>query len=158
MNDSRPVIGWREWISLPDHGISAMKVKVDTGARTSSLHAEHIEIHDDDGVRTVRFTCRPWQRSDADAVTIELPLLSEEQVRSSNGAVELRPVVALSMRLSGVRWQSPVTLTDRSDMGFRMLLGRTSMAGRFLVDPSASYLAGRATPELRRRNRGKSPA
>jgi len=156
VNDSRPIIGWREWITLPDHGISAMKVKVDTGARTSSLHAESIAITDDQA-RVVTFTTRPWQDSDADAVTIELPLLSEEQVRSSNGAVELRPVVAIGLQLGDVHFQSPVTLTDRSDMGFRMLLGRTAMAGRFLVDPSASYLAGRATPDQRRRNRGKSP-
>ena len=114
MNDSRPIIGWREWITLPDHGISAMKVKVDTGARTSSLHAESIAITDDQA-RVVTFTTRPWQDSDADAVTIELPLLSEEQVRSSNGAVELRPVVAIGLQLGDVHFQSPVTLTDRSE-------------------------------------------
>lgn len=155
MDDDRRVLGWREWIEAPDLGMPWLKVKADTGARTSSLHGTGIVRTNRDHEPWVRFTTSPWQGSDADAVEVEFPLVSEEQVRSSNGATELRPVVEIPVRLGGRAQMITVTLTDRSSMGFRMLLGRTSLAGHFLVDPAASYLLGRPDRSIRRLNRKK---
>jgi hypothetical protein len=131
------VIGWREWVALPDLGIT-VKAKVDTGARTSAIHATDIRRRRDE----VRFTVHPHQRDDDDPVTVTLPLLDVREVRSSTGEAQERYVVKTWARLQRRRWQIELTLASRDEMGFRMLLGRTSVRGRFLVDPGASYLGG----------------
>ncbi|CAM3623574.1 hypothetical protein E4A47_09170 [Micrococcus flavus] len=151
------VVGWREWVGLPDALTPWVKAKVDTGARTSALHAFRIERHTGDhGEDRVRFEVHPWQGSTADARTVDLPVEDVRTVRSSNGEVQDRFVVLMPLRLAGRTVEAEVTLTDRDEMGFRMLVGRTALAQGFLVDPAASYLGGEPPRGVRRRNRGRS--
>jgi hypothetical protein len=147
------VLGWREWVALPEWGVPYLKAKVDTGARTSSLHTFDLEWFDRDGAPWVRFEIHPWQRSTADAVTAEAAVSSTRDVRSSSGDVDHRPVVQTPVTLGAVTVLAEVTLTRRDEMGFRMLIGREAVRGRFLVDPGASYFGGRPPKEVRARNR-----
>jgi hypothetical protein len=142
-------------VSLPELGVDWIKAKIDTGARTSSLHAFDIEEFRRDGQDWVRFAVRPWQESQADAVIHECPVHDRRAVRSSSGHAEDRLVVMLRMRLVGQDVQGEVTLTNRDEMGFRMLIGRQVLRGGFIVDPAKSFLGGRAPKEARRRNRGQ---
>lgn len=151
----RPVVGWREWVALPAIGVRAIKAKIDTGARSSALHAYNIERFDRAGERWVRFTIHPWQRDVATTVVGEAPLLDDRWVRSSSGRQELRPVVTTDVELMGVRWPIELTLSNRDQMGFRMLLGRQAVRGRFIVDPGRSYRGGKPPIDSRpRRRRG----
>lgn len=156
--DGRDVtlIGWREWVAFPEWGIEAMKVKTDTGARTSALHATDIEEFRRDGVQWARFTVHPWQRNDLDAHVVEVPCVDQRAVTSSSGAKSVRPVIRASIELAGAPHQIELTLTRRDEMGFRMLLGRNAMAGRYVVDPSLSYVTGRPDRATRRRNRSRT--
>ena len=141
--DDRRLVGWREWVHLPDLLDDGwIKAKVDTGARTSALHAWDVEDFERDGTAWVRFRLHPRQHDDDHVVVAEAPLLEEREVRSSNGDVELRPVVRTTLALGGRRHDIELTLTKRDQMGFRMLLGRTGMARHLLVDPGSSYLLG----------------
>jgi len=141
--DPRTLIGWREWIHLPDLLDGGwIKAKVDTGARTSALHAWDVERFDRDGTTWLRFSLHPRQHDDELVVQAEAPLIEEREVRSSNGEVELRPVVETTLALGGQRYAIELTLTKRDQMGFRMLLGRTGMARHLVVDPGSSYLLG----------------
>ncbi len=140
---TKSVIGWREWIAMPDLGIDALKAKVDTGARSSALHASDLERAWRDGVPWVRFSLHPLQRHTHPTVWAEAPVIDERPVRSSSGRSEVRPVILTTVTLGGEAWQVELTLTRRDSMGFRMLLGRQAVRGRFLVDPGRSYLAGR---------------
>lgn len=149
----RPVLGWREWISLDDWDVAHLKAKVDTGARTSSLHAFDLEWFDRDGRPWVRFEIHPWQRSTADAVVADAPVVSTRDIRSSSGVVDHRPVVRTTVTLAGIAVDAEITLTRRDEMGFRMLIGREATRGRFLVDPGSSYLGGRPPKDVRLRNR-----
>jgi len=149
-------LGWREWVVLPDWNVAHMKAKVDTGARTSSLHAFGLEWFDRDGSPWVRFEVHPWQRSTADSVIAEAPVVATRDVKSSSGDVEHRPVVHTSVVLAGRSVTAEVTLTRRDEMGFRMLVGREALRHRFLVDPGVSYLGGRPDRSVRRRNRGEA--
>ena len=143
MSEARTVVGWREWIRVPELlGGEWIKVKVDTGARTSAIHAWDVEPFDRDGRTWVRFQLHPRQHDDTHIVTAEAPLVEEREVRSSNGDVEVRPVIEATIALDGTRHRIELTLTNRDQMGFRMLLGRTGMARRLLVDPGRSYLLG----------------
>ena len=145
MTDDRTVVGWREWIRLPDllpdRG-DAVKAKIDTGARTSAIHAWDLETFVRDGQDWIRFSLHPRQRDDTHIVIAEARLLEEREVRSSNGEVERRPVVETTMDIGHLRFPIELTLTKRDQMGFRMLVGRTAMAGHLLVDPGTSYRTG----------------
>jgi hypothetical protein len=142
MTSSATVVGWREWVRLPDllPDSEPIKAKIDTGARTSAIHAWDIETADRDGTTVVRFSLHPRQRDDAHVVVAEAPLLDEREVRSSNGDVERRLVVETTLLIADLRYPIELTLTKRDQMGFRMLIGRTAMAGRLLVDPGSSHL------------------
>ncbi len=142
----RPVIGWREWVGLPDLGIERIKAKVDTGARTSSLHAFRLQSFERDGRPWVRFFIHPEQDRGEPSVPVELPLADQRHVRNSGGEQELRPVVRTRVRLGEESWPIEITLTRRDAMGFRMLLGRQAIRGRFTVDPGASFRTGRRPP------------
>ena len=151
----KPAVGWREWVDLPDLPVDAapggglpgggprVKAKVDTGARTSSLHAFDVERFERGNSEFVRFALHPRQKSTRGAVACEAELLDVRAVKSSNGEVQDRPVIVTHAVVCGKRFQLEVTLADRDAMGFRMLLGREALRGRFLVDPAASYLGGR---------------
>lgn len=152
----RTTVGWREWIALPDWQVPWIKAKVDTGARTSALHAFDIHTIDRDDGPWARFAIHPWQDSSEDEVVIEAPLAGSRQVRSSSGAARVRPVVVTTIALGGRTVPIEITLTRRDEMGFRMLIGRQALRRAFVVDPARSYVGGRPTQRIRRRNRGKT--
>ena len=145
------VIGWREWISLPDLGVTEIKAKIDTGARSSALHAYDVERFRRRGRDFVRFGIHPLQRNDRRVVLAEAELVDERNVRDSGGHVEHRPVIRTTAQMNGRIWKIDVTLTNRDEMGFRMLLGRQAVRGHALVDPGRSYL----TRKVRRKRKRK---
>lgn len=141
-----PVIGWREWVALPGLGVPHIKAKVDTGARTSALHAFALERFTREGRPMVRFEAHPLQRDDSVSIPVEAELVDRRTVRSSTGDETLRPVIETAVELMGERWTMELNLVRRDPMGFRMLLGRQAVRGRFLVDPGRSYLGGKLEP------------
>ncbi len=149
-------VGWREWVALPDWSVPWLKAKIDTGARTSALHAFDIETIEHDGERWARFAIHPWQDTSQDEVVIEAPLVDHRAVRSSSGSQGERPVVRTTIELAGRTVSLEVTLTRRDEMGFRMLIGRQALRRAYVVDPARSYLGGRPSHEIRKRNRGRA--
>jgi hypothetical protein len=152
-------IGWREWLTLPGLGIPAIKAKVDTGARTSALHAFRMETFRGDGGEHVRFWIHPLRGRDDIQIACEAPVVDRRVVRDSGGHTEERCFIRTNIAAGGREWPAEITLTSREDMLFRMLLGRAALieAG-FQVDPGRSYVLGRrpagAYPR-RRRSREK---
>lgn len=142
-------------MSLPDLGVDWLKAKIDTGARTSSLHAFEIQEFKRDGVSWVSFRVKPWQDSQEDAVVVESPVHDRRAIRSSSGHAQERLVVEMLIRLHDREVLAEVTLSNRDEMGFRMLIGREALRQGYMVDPARSFLGGRAPREARRRNRGK---
>ncbi len=137
-----PVIGWREWLGLPDLGVKAIKVKVDSGARSSSLHAFELKKFKRNEETWVRFQVHPEQRTDKPSIEVEAKVLEFRSVRSSSGKATMRPVIITRVALMGQAWPIELTLASRDEMGFRMLLGREAFRGRFLVDAGKSYYGG----------------
>ena len=138
-------LGWREWVSLPALGIERIKAKVDTGARTSALHAFEIEEIQNQGRRCVRFKMHPLQRDNDTEIECVADVIDQRVVRDSGGHKELRWVIRTDVLIGPHRWPAEFTLTSRDDMLFRMLLGRTAIKNKAIVNPSRSYLVGKAT-------------
>ncbi|WP_440055123.1 ATP-dependent zinc protease family protein [Pseudoalteromonas sp. T1lg65] len=134
-------VGWREWLSLPELGIDNIKAKVDTGARTSCLHAFKVETFEKDNVPWVRFWLHPKQDDVEYEICCEAKIKDERTVTDSGGHKEQRYVIESKLCLAGESWPIELTLSNRDTMKFRMLLGRTAMRGRIIVDPEQSYLA-----------------
>ncbi len=141
-----PVIGWREWLALPELGIERIKAKIDTGARTSSLHAFDLERFEAEGRPWVRFRVHPLQRDDSTTVEVEAPLVDERSVKPSTGQAKVRPVILTRAVLGHWGWPIEITLVNRDVMGFRMLLGRRAVRRRFMIDPGRSFLSGEPDP------------
>ncbi len=136
------ILGWREYVALPDLGIESIKAKVDTGARTSALHVTDLEYYQQNGKARVRFRVAPHQKADMPAIVGDAALVEKRTVRSSSGHLSERPVVRTTLRLRDKTYLIQISLVNRDLMGFRMLIGRTAIRRRYLVDPSRSYLGG----------------
>lgn len=134
------IIGWREILTLPELTYVPINAKIDTGARTSALHAFDLRVENIDGLRTVMFEIHPLQRSSEKATLVTMPLHRFRKVKSSSGQTELRPSIITTAVLGPVSWPIELTLTARDAMGFRMLLGRSALRRRFLINPSRSYI------------------
>lgn len=148
--DHLPIMGWREWISLPDLELPRLKAKIDTGARSSSLHAMNIHTFKEKDEVFVRFDVNPVQKSDKKMVTCEAKVHDVRLIRSSSGESQERFVILTNVRWKKEVWPVELTLADRSEMGFRMLVGREAVRGRMLVHPGKSYFGGRPKRKKRR--------
>lgn len=144
---SLSIIGWREIIALPELNVNYIKAKIDTGARSSALHAFEIEEFSLNDKLMIRFQIHPWQRDNQRIITTEAELLEYRLIKSSNGQTQKRPVILTSVRLGSQQWQIELTLTNRDVMGFRMLLGRQGIRKRYLIDPGKSFL--QSNPRLK---------
>jgi hypothetical protein len=161
MNPGRPTterlrIGWREWVFLPDLGASAIKAKIDTGARTSALHAYRVEPFRRAGELWLSFELYPLQRSDRLKVRCEVRAVDERVVRNSGGQVERRYIIKTTLKLGERVWPIELALTNRDQMGFRMLLGRTALGRGVLIEPGRSFLTGDRPPSLARQRRTRT--
>lgn len=143
----RLTLGWREYVDLPALGLEKIKAKVDTGARTSALHAFEVRQFDVDGRRYVEFKMHPRQRDMQTVVVCQAEVIDERVVRDSGGHTEKRWVIETPVAIGGDTWPVEITLTARDDMLFRMLLGRTAIRKRAVVDPARSYLVGEKPKE-----------
>ena len=131
-------LGWREWVELPELAIGPIKAKVDTGARTSALHAVDLELFERNGDQWVSFA---FESADGALVAVnEAPVIEFREVTNSGGQSESRPVIKTPLKLGAVFKLVELTLTQRENMAYRMLLGRTSLLSDFVVDPSESFL------------------
>jgi len=136
-------LGWREWVGLPELGLPAIKAKVDTGARTSALHAFEIETFTEHGKTRVRFRIHPKQRDSDTVVTCVADIVDERSVTDSGGHSEKRLIIETLMTIGAWSWPIEMTLTSRDSMMFRMLLGRTAINDLAMVNPVASYCVGK---------------
>jgi len=148
MKEENPptMLGWREWVALPDMGLPAIKAKIDTGARTSALHAFLIEPYAEQDTDMLRILIHPIQGNQDFEVECRVPIFDQREVTDSGGHREMRYVIQSRVAVGGASWPIELTLTNRDTMRFRMLLGRTAMEDRFIVDPGASYLNGKLKP------------
>jgi hypothetical protein len=141
--DSRRTAGWREWVGLDGLGVESIKAKLDTGARTSAIHAFDVESYRRDGERRVRFFIHPLQRDDTVKIACDEKVADIRTVSNPGGRREKRYIIRTELSLGGEVWPIDLSLTDRDEMGFRLLIGRTAMQGRLLIDPDHSFRLGK---------------
>ena len=142
-DDKKRVVGWREWVALPQIGVKSIKAKLDTGARSSALHAFNLRPLRQDGKLLVQFDVHPFQRNDDIYKTCVAEVVDYRWITNSGGGREKRFVIVTTLQMGRDAWPVEVTLTDRDQMGFRMLIGRTAMEPRLIIDPTKSYRLGR---------------
>lgn len=138
----KQVIGWREWLAIPELQVTKIKAKVDTGARSSSLHAFDMQSFTRDGDDWIRFSIHPLQDDSKLTHRVEAPMIDRRKVRPSTGEAKIRPVIEARVALGDCVWPIEITLVRRDMMGFRMLLGRQALRGRYVVDAGRSFVAG----------------
>lgn len=136
------IIGWYEWCRFPDLNLPGITAKIDTGAKTSSLHAFKIRPFTRDGEKWVRFIVHPLQRRRHPEIKCEARVVDERPVTSSNGTTENRIVISTTLVMGGRSFKTELTLSNRDEMGFRLLIGRKSLVRRFIVDPSLKLTLG----------------
>ena len=142
----KPVLGWREWLALPDLGIHAIRAKLDSGARSSALHVDSLETFQAGGREWVRFSVATGS-THAKLVVVESTVHDRRPVTDSGGHVSERIFLRTRLVLAGQTYPVEINLTSRRNMLFPMLLGRTALARHFLIDPGRSFRAGRTPPE-----------
>jgi len=143
MSSTLSTIGWREWVCLPDLGVDLIKAKVDTGARTSSIHAVNIDRFEENGIDRVRFDLHPLQRSTKETVHAVADVHDVRHITPSTGRPQERIVIVTPVTVLDQTWDIELSLARRDNMGFRMLLGRQAIRRRMLVDPGSSYKNGK---------------
>ena len=143
MKKIKTIIGNQEWCEFPELNIPAIKARVDSGAKTSSIHAFNIETTHENGESWVEFEVHPIQKNDQTSIICRCPLIDERAVKSSSGLSEKRYVISTPIRLNNDVWNIQLTLADRDSMGFRMLLGREAMNGRLIIDTSIKCALGK---------------
>lgn len=142
----RLTIGWREWVGLPELGVQRIKAKIDTGARTSAIHAWNIRRRQRNGQDWVSFELHPVQRDNRTIVMCHAPVSAVRHIRNSGGQVEERFVIETTLTLGSESWPIDLSLTNRDEMGFRMLLGRAAIRRRVLINPGRSFLTSVPVP------------
>lgn len=135
----KTIIGWREWASLPEIGIDRIKVKVDTGARNSALHAYNTSLISKNGENWIHFDIHPDQNDETTIRSCMVRLIDRRWVTNSGGTRERRFVIETPIRIGDSEWPIIITLTNRDEMGFRMLVGRSAIKGKYVVDPARSF-------------------
>lgn len=145
-NGRKSVIGWREFVSLPDFSVDRIKAKIDTGARSSAIHAWNIRLLENDGRLWISFDVHPVQRNNQCSISCVAPLVGRRLVTSSNGHREERLIVKTTLAVGPIRQPIELSLTNRDSMGFRLLLGRTAVRRHFIVDAGRSYLMDHTRP------------
>lgn len=139
---NRAIIGWREWAALPELGVDRINAKIDTGAKTSAIHAFRTkQIETEDGP-VVEFFVHPRRRRKKPEIFCRAPLIDTRLIKSSNGQTEERFVIETPLRMGDQTWKIELSLTNRDAMGYRILIGRDALAKRFLIQSDASYLLG----------------
>jgi hypothetical protein len=140
MSKRKNIIGWREWVALPELGIDRIKAKVDTGARTSALHAFALQTYKEGNKDKIRFDIHPIQHNVSEMITCVADIIDKRWVSDSGGHREERYVISTPIILAGQTWLIEITLTERDSMLFRMLLGRSAIRNRFIVNPARSFV------------------
>ncbi|MEN9462028.1 MAG: hypothetical protein RIS84_2048 [Pseudomonadota bacterium] len=151
MSNKVTIIGWREWLSLPELGIPSIRAKIDTGARTSALHAFKIEPFEKNGEAWVRFYLHPYKKQREYVVMCESAIVEQRNITDSGGHREQRYVIATLLNVGEHFFKVELSLTNRANMRYLMLLGRTALRdAHFVVDSAHSYLLGKPHSERRR--------
>ncbi|MBD3670044.1 MAG: ATP-dependent zinc protease [Gammaproteobacteria bacterium] len=145
-NRNLPILGWREWVAFPAFNVPLLECKVDTGARTSALHTFYVEDFHEEGRHKVRFGLHPDRKGTKTEVHCVADVFDQRFVTDSGGHKEERFVIRTEVVMGQDIWPIELTLTNRDNMRFRMLLGRTAMVDNFLVDPSAYHVQGKPSP------------
>lgn len=138
-----PIVGWREWVGLPELGIDKIKAKIDTGARTSALHAFSLQPFVEDGQHKIKFEIHPMQHNTEQIITCIADIVDRRPVTDSGGHTEERYVIVTPLVIASDRWPIEITLTERETMLFRMLLGRSALRKHFIVNPARSFVTTR---------------
>lgn len=138
------IIGWREWVGMPELGITKIKAKIDTGARTSALHAFSLRTFHEAGRNKIRFDIHPLQHDTQQVISCTADIVDKRLVTDSGGHEEERYVIKTPITIAGQTWPIEITLTERENMLFRMLLGRSALSRRFIVNPGRSFVTTKA--------------
>jgi hypothetical protein len=142
-NDNKMSVGWREWISLPELEIKSIKAKMDTGARTSALHTYFIEPIENSEKPMVRFGVHPMQKSDKNGIICTADIFDQRRIVDSGGHPELRYIIRTSIQVGDQKWPIDLSLTNREQMRFRLLIGRSALSEKLIIDPQRSFTLGR---------------